>query len=510
MNMRKLIVKYAVLSIVLLLVGCGKEAEYAKVVPADVDVVVTFDCQRMMDESGLLSPDASDAQKKFLASFKKGLSAGESEFFDQLAANPSETGIDWSQKVYGFYQAETGVTALVMSVTDADKLKATVLTFSGSKIRGRKFSEEGGISWASTRKYDIAVADQASVVILSYGDLKKEVLKARVAGWLTQSKEDSFAASKYHDKLLGVDGEVAVYATMSQIPEKVSMLLNLAYSEEMDLGAMKYFAGISFEDGQLVAQGEVLNEDKKVEEWLKSIEKVTHTLKGKSLEQLPKTTPFWCSIGLKGDKLYDAMLEHPTYGKQMQHMSLPLDIEGVIRSINGDVTLAYPSGLFIDVKNNEILKICVGAITTMGHFIGFDLKELDEDQYEVIDQHRQVSRFLDKKDVQLHTGMKDETFYLLTSTEGTEELEEEASLAGTPWADDVDDNLLFIAYNFQDENPLFDKYSKSRKSHNAIKAYLDYVTYSQKDFMTNRVVLSLKDKERNIIEQLIEFLCEIN
>ena len=502
--MKKLIVKYAVLCVVLLLVGCGKEAEYVKVVPADADLVATFDCQRIISESGLTEQNVGESQKKFLDSFKKDLSAGEVELFDRILANPNEAGIDWKQKVYGFIHGKSEHAALVMSVIDAEKLKASILAFSGSKVKGHKFSDEDGFSWARTREMHIAINDEACILLAANGREKTDELKKLVAGWLSQSKEESFAATKYHDMLLDVKGEIGVYASMQSLPENISLMASMAYSEEMDIQTIKYLADVSFEKGQMVAKGNLLYEDPKLKKWVKSQEDVCRKLDGKSLEALPATTPLWFGVGIRGNDLYDRLLEHPTYGKELQNMSLPLDIEGVIRSIKGDVAFAYPNGLFVDVKNNEILKICVGAIKTMGRFIGLDLKELDKDQYEVIDHNHTVSRFL-RKDVALHIGIKDDTFYLITTDDETKQLEKSESLAAAPWAEEVDDNLLFLAVNFQDKMDFFNSYFRSTNKSKILKNYFEYLTYSQKDIETNTIVLSFVDKEKNVIEQLLEY-----
>ncbi len=142
--MKKQFIKYAMLSLVLLLTACGKNAEYAKVIPADVNLVATFDCQRILEESDLMASQENESQKQFFESIKKNLSAGETELFEQLMANPNELGLDWTQKAFAFVQTESEIGAMLFPVVDAQKLKTALITFSGSKIRGRKFTDEEG------------------------------------------------------------------------------------------------------------------------------------------------------------------------------------------------------------------------------------------------------------------------------------------------------------------------------------------------------------------------------
>ena len=501
--MRKLFIKYAILSVVLLLVGCGKESEYAKVVPVDAELVATFDCERIMKESGLFAEHASDTQKQFLETFQKNLSVGETELLERIFSNPQEAGIDWSKKIYAFVQSQTHIAAFVIPVSDAERLKASILAFWGPSIKGRKFIDDDLCSWAVSRQFQIAVTNEVCMVVTSGGAEKSQTIKELVTEWLSQPEEQSFISTDYNELLLDLDGEIGLYASMSSLPENMSIMASMAYSEDMDVNSVKYLADVSFKKGEVVAKGKILFEDSDLHEWVKNQGEVFKKLDGNSLAYLPQNTPFWFGVGLNGNDLFDRLLEHPTYGKQLQNMSLPLDIEGVIRSIDGDLSIAYPTGLFVDVKNDEILRICVGAVKTMGRFIGLDLQELAKDQYELVDENHTLSRIL-QKESKLQVGMKDDSFYLLTSAESTKEMSKEESLVAVPWADQVEDNLLFMAFNFRYGSELVDKYSHNRRKSKVLADYFNYISYSQTDIEKNTIILSFTDQERNVLEQLLE------
>lgn len=502
--MRKQFVKYAVLSLVLLMVGCAKKPEYAKVIPSDAEIVATFDCQRLLNESGLLSTGGDESKNQFIESIKNHLSAGETELFEQILANPNEVGIDWSQKVYGFKSERPAVLSFVFPVINVEKLKASLLTFAGSKIRGRKFVEEDGYFWANGRNFYVAVNDQTCMLIVENASQKLDELKQQVSLWMKQSLDESFISSKYHQMLTDVDGEIGVYSSLESLPENISMMASLAYSEDMDISSIKYLADISVEKGKIVADGKILYEDSKMREWILKQEDACKKLDAKSLAYLPKNTPLWFGVGIDGNDLFDLLLEHPSYGKQLQNMSLPLDIEGVIRSIDGDLAISYPNGLLVDVKNDEILRICVGAIKTMGRLVGLNLNEVEKNQYELVDENHRVKQWLNI-DAELSMGMYDDSFYLLTNSNGIKKLSDEESLLSAEWADEVDNNMCFLAFNFHNENNIVDKYVSSRKKSKAIQDYFSYFTYSQKNIENNTIVLSFIDQQRNVVEQLIEF-----
>ena len=501
--MRNKFISYTLLSIVLFLVSCGKDTEYSKIIPADVDMVAAFDCERIMKESGLLNTTPNDSQAEFKAMLQKNLSAGEEELLDKIFSNPQEVGVDWTRKVYSFVPTDKQVIAFLFPISDINKLKNSIQTFAGKRLKGKSFGDEGNYSSAVIDRSLVAVTDQACLILSPTQRININELKEIASSWLDQTDKASFVSTDYHDMLLDLDGEIGVFASMKSLPENISVMASMAYPEDMDIRRMNYLMEVSFEKGKLVADGKLLFEDEKLRDWFKNNIRASKRLKGSSLSSLPKSTPLWMGIGLKGDDLFDIISEHPVYGKELEKMRLPFDLEGVVRSINGDFSFAFPHGLFVDVENDEILKICVGGITTMGRFIGIDLNEIGKDQYQLIDGSRSVSRFLGKE-VDLQMGMKDDSFYLVTDGKAMNSLSKEETLASAPWADDVDDNVFFTAYNFQTATDLTNKYTNSRKQRDILLNYFDYITYAQKDFENNQFILSFVNQERNVIEQLIE------
>ena len=503
--MRKLFISYTLFCMVMFLVSCGQTAEYAKVIPAEVDLVATFDSERIIEESGLLNENLGESQLKFKELIKKNLSAGEEELLDQIFSNPQEIGIDWSGKVYAFVPAKMELTAFLFPVSDAEKLKNSVKTFAGRKMKDRTFKDEECFAAAIVNRSLVAITEQVGLILTPKDGTNPKTLKELASTWFKQSEKSSFMSSPYFDKLSNLDGEIGLFASLERLPENISVMASMAYAEDMDISSIKYLMDISFEKGQVVADGKLMFEDKSIRDFIHKNFNATQPLKGTSLSSLPKSTPVWMGFGVDGNEFFDLISEHPVYGKELEKMSLPLDLEGMIRSIDGDFSFAYPHGIFIDVKNDEILKICVGAIKTMGRFLRLDLNEIGEDQYQVTDESRTISRFLGiKSDIQI--GMKDDSFYLVTNAKALDNLNKEETLASTPWAKEVDKNYVFMAFNIKEGANLASKYVKKGKNQDTNLKYFDFVTYSQKDIDSNKIVLSLVDQQRNVIEQLIELL----
>lgn len=506
--MRKQFFKLAMLSLTLLLVGCGKDTEYMNVIPAEAPVVVAFDCEKMAEKCGLFVNNPSESQAKIKSDLMNKLSVGQADLFEKILNDPSTSGIDWTQKAYLFMVPETKLCAVVVSVTDKEKLKFTLEVMGKDDFRG-EFHDENGYTWIQSKDQIIAFNDKSCISVDTGTSKQNKVLKSNIDLWMGQSADKSFVSTEYFEKLADIKGEVAVLANLNQLHENISLLKSMVYTGEVDMNDLKYLAGISFDNGQLAMEGQLVVEDKKLLDWLSDKKDVFQKISGKTLKKLPSNTPLWCSVGLDGNELYNQLLDHPVFGKELKNMRLPFNVEGVVRSIDGDISLGFPIGLFMDVTNDELLKVLVGTAKTMGGLLGVSLNEIKEDEYE-LDIHRKNMLHLKKMDQQPRLGMDGNMFYIVSSTSNNQELAEENSLASAPWADNVKGNLFFGAFSIRHGLDLFNQYSRSSQKTRQAKQYFDYITYSQKDIKHNTIVLSFQDKNRNALEQVLEMAVKRN
>ena len=506
--MRKQFFKLAMLSLALLLVGCGKDTEYMNVIPAEAPVVVAFDCEKMAEKCGLFANSPSESQAKIKSDLMNRLSVGQADLLEKILNDPTTSGVDWTQKAYLFMVPNTKLCAVVVSVTDKEKLRFTLEVMGKEDFRGG-FHDENGYTWIQGKDQLIAFNDKACVSVDTGTSKQNKELKSNIDLWMAQSADKSFVSTEYFEMLADRKGEVAIFSDLNQLHENVSLLVSTIYAEEVEMNDLKYLAGISFGNGQLAVNGELVVKDEKLLDAIKDKQDIFQKVNGKTLKKLPATTPLWCSVGLDGDELYNQLLEHPVVGKELKNMRLPLNIEGVVRSIDGDISMGLTTGLFIDVTNDELLKVLVGAAKTMGGLLGVSLDEIKEGEYK-LDIHRKNVLNLKNMFQQPHLGMDGKMFYIVAGATREQELAEENSLAAAPWAGDVKGNLFFAAYSFKNGLSLYDMYSHSSKDTRRAKQFFDYVTYSQKDIEHNTIVLSFLDKNRNSLEQVLEMVVKRN
>lgn len=490
----------------LIWVGCSGPAEYVNVIPKDASVVAVLDNKVVANKSGLFSEEPGGSKMK--NSIVDKLSLSRTEVWDKFLETPSELGVDWNQKMYAFMIPETHAAFLVMSVLDPVKLQSALEVLGKKKFRGGLHEGEG-YKWFQSREFCVAF-NEKSCLIASLGNGERmENLKTAVASLMKQPVEQSFVSTRYYKQLADLDGDMRVFVDVPILPAYLSMLTNMIYAEEPSDNDVKFFLDLSFEQGEFVGDGQFLIEDELLLDRINKVQGVCKELDGKALKKYPASTPCWFAFGLEGDKLFDCLLESPLYGDDLKNMRLPLDIENVVRSIDGDIAIGFPHALFVDVTNKELLKVLVGTAKTLGGLIGVNLTEVGEDEYDIDLRRKNLLKWNGLK-FQPRLGMDGERFYLTTDPAVLNDVDEATSLATAPWAKEVDGNLFFGAFSFEQGNQLFKEYNRYPKVERLCSSYFDYVTCSLKNIENNKIVLSFKDKKRNSLEQLLEMIMSQN
>lgn len=506
--MNRALLKIILICFVFSFVACNKETEQTKVIPADVDYVASFDCEAILTQIGAHSSFTGTHPNHLLDLSSSNQNNSLNFIVTNIVSQSSETGIDWSEKMFSFRPSGSSLVTLLLPIKDAIQFKKFLLELANMNKFSGAITEAPLFSWVSISNLHIAFTDKVCFVILNDLLQSEDELNAKVSNWLTLEREQSFVSTQYYSQLIHLDGEIGIYSLLNHLPENLSLLASLVSSEDADLSSLRYLANISLEAGKIVAEGQLLFEDTNLRDSFSQIEKSCTTLNGKSLAYLPKQTPLWFAIGLDGDQLFEQLSEHPSYKHQMNNSVLPLDFESLIRSVDGDVSVSYPNGLFIDVKNDELLKVFVHGIQTMGRFIGLDLEQVDNKQYQLVDDNHRIAKWLGM-DIDLNMGMIDQSFYVQTTQVGEKLLTKDQSLVSAPWAREVNGNKLFLALNIQESIKLFDKYVSSETEGQLLQHYFDYFTYGQKRLEQNVIELSFVDKQRSVLEQLLELYVKL-
>lgn len=190
---------------------------------------------------------------------------------------------------------------------------------------------------------------------------------------------------------------------------------------------------------------------------------------------------------------------------------LPVDIEKIFSSIQGDIAIGYTSLtdqdllVYADVTNKDFLQSFEDLRPLLAMTGGqMQLNSTGKDQYE-FRMYRQSIWF----------GVKDNMFYISNN----EKLADEAgrhygvSLQNTPWAGEVTKNRFFMVFNMvqlmQDikENPQLARMMGGDMAMlNAILAPCEYIDAMAPDWKSAQMNFVMKDKDVNVLQLIVRGL----
>lgn len=155
------------LATVMLLASCSKKNVYENVLPKDAAVVVSVDLVSMADKSGLSSDKGAPVVARLSNALKSG-AEGAGELIDKVTKDPSESGLDLTEKVYYFVGSGGVSTGLVMRVSDDGKLEDLLKALHDQQVC-EKPVEADGCMWTAMGNVLVAYTDDAFLAML---DLK--------------------------------------------------------------------------------------------------------------------------------------------------------------------------------------------------------------------------------------------------------------------------------------------------------------------------------------------------
>jgi len=507
--MRKSILGFTLLAVVMLLASCSPKSEYANAIPKDAAMVMSFDFKAMADKSGINGKEGEKIVTKLTDALKSGLEGEAYKTAEKIIQNPSESGLSFTDKVYLFITPHSTAFALLAKVDSESKVKDLLNALKNEQIC-TELKSESGCTW--TQMGDALCAFNNGTFLLmgsNKGDAPS--LKGTLLALMRQDTENSFAKTNDFAKLSSAKGEIATVMNMSFIPNDLTMQMRMGMPADLKLEDIKYLLSATFEKGKVVIDMETLIENKDLIAMYEKQSEASAPIKGTYMEYFPANTLFWASGNINGKGIYDLMCQNPTIKQSLENPMLSVDIEKIFSSIQGDIAIGYTSLtdqdllVYADVTNKDFLQSFEDLRPLLAMTGGqMQLNSTGKDQYE-FRMYRQSIWF----------GVKDNMFYISNN----EKLADEAgrhygvSLQNTPWAGEVTKNRFFMVFNMvqlmQDikENPQLARMMGGDMAMlNAILAPCEYIDAMAPDWKSAQMNFVMKDKDVNVLQLIVRGL----
>ncbi len=336
MNKIKIFSRLSVLLLVVLLLGsCSKDKEYTRVIPSNAPLVVSIDVQSIIKKSGLM-----DNQQSILKNMTAVL---KNEKLAKMIQNPSDAGLSLKDKVYFFVTAENEPT-VVIKVSDMDKLK-DALKIMQSEGLCDEVEKSSNYSWTVLCGYGVCAFDKNSLIVMETPNPHSIPVKEEITQLMDQEEKSGISANKGFQKMVEQKSDVGLFASFASIPQLTSASMMMGLPEDANLKEMMLIAQMNFENGKIAIEGEYFTENPSLKEYLKKQTEMGGKIKHTFLKYLPASSLAYLSTNVKGDKLYEMLLQSSEFKEMVKDARLTpgLNLKKSVSAFNGDVSVVISS-----------------------------------------------------------------------------------------------------------------------------------------------------------------------
>ncbi len=310
---------------------------YLCAIPSDAKMVTAIDVANIVDKSGLSELNLTDKLKKNLSGL---VSGDELDNVADYLESPKKMGIDFRSKVYLFTTPDNSF-GLVAKVADKEKVNEFMTKMAKNGV-SEKPTEKEGIYWTKLfGELHTAFNDQTLVVMMPTDGFYNP--KDAITKLLHQNKKDSYIATEQGEKLSKTDGDIALSASLSALPQNILGAYTQIIPKGVRLSEVDVNVSLQFLNGKLKLKSSISSQNDKLKELLKQINTNTKKIKGLYIEKSNSNLWFWASAGINGEWLLEQMKKNDNLKQELFIVERAIDIEKMIKSIDGDIMVTIPT-----------------------------------------------------------------------------------------------------------------------------------------------------------------------
>lgn len=511
--MIKKLLKTTLVVSLLLFASCSPKTEYTHALPKNASVVVAMELDEMAQKAGLNESGGEKVVMKLKTLLKGGLQGEAAQLADRIIGQPSESGLSFDDKVYLFATPHAEALAVLAKVADEDKMESLLKVLEKESI-ANPLREESGCRWTQVGGA-LCAFNNGTFLLLQPSKGDASGMKGTLLSLMRQEEGEGFASLPEFAKMETEGNDIASVLNLSVIPSEWTTPLRMGLSAEIRLEDIKYFVSGNFEQGKVLVQSESLIQNPKIQGFFDAVDQVMQPIGGKYLDYFEGNTLAWAGGHIEGKELYGILCENPTIRQVLNNPVLPVDVERIFSSVEGDFAIGWNKLtsndflMYADVTNADFLKTFEDLRPLLALTGGqITLDHVGENEY-------LMSTYYGR----WWFGVKNNRLYVTNNRSWAEEAGRTygASLGVKPWSKEVKDNRLYASFNFRalsNELSMYRSLSLLGGERNTalvklFAAQCDYLNVSMPDGRHGQAELVLKDKNVNLLQWLAGMLEKI-
>lgn len=311
-------------------------ADYTCAIPKNVQMVATFDLASIIKKTGIDTQDANNKSITTLAGILTKYGLGNNTKFLE---HPEEMGIDINQKVFIFSTPDKSL-CLLAKIANKKQALDFMTALSEDDICEKPI-EKKDIYWTKILgELPTAVNDQTIIMMLPSEKIQNP--EDDITKMLQQKEDDCFINTAKGQELIQADGDISMTAILSALAESPTPFTELL-PKGVRASEVELHTSILFLEGKMVMNTKIVSQNKKMQELLNEINENTQKINRLYIPISSKNLRLWASAGINGEWLLKQMKKNKDIKQYLFLLERAIDIEKMIKSINGDIMIALPS-----------------------------------------------------------------------------------------------------------------------------------------------------------------------
>ena len=472
---------------------------------------MAVDLDAMAGKAGLKDGKGQQVLDKVTAALKGGLEGDAAKLAERIINEPKESGLSFTDKVYLFATPHANAFGILAKVDNKGKLEDLLKVLKKEQICS-DIKEESGCRWTQMGQA-LCAFNNGTFLVMQNKSGDAENIKGTLFMLMRQKDGEGYASVPGFAEVKQTGNDIASVIDLSILSDNLIAPLRMGLSGDIRLQDIKYLITTNFEQGRIVITSRSLTQNEKVKTFYAEMDKVTSNIQGKYLDYFPANTLAWFGGNFHGKAFYDMLRQNPAIRQALDNPMLPVDVERIFSSVEGDYAMGFNSLL-----NNDFLMYA--DVTNASFLETFEelrpLLALTGGQIQLFDTAENQYALKTMQGIYWF-GVKNNRLYVTNRRELAEEAGRTygVSVGTRPWAGAVKENRMFASFNFQKlmtdvkANPYLLSPLGSQQAATVFKALVgecDCMNISMPDWSQGKVEIVLKDKQANALQLVVQMI----
>lgn len=314
---------------VLMVCSCSKR-DYQQVIPANATVVAKVNLKSLSEKGDFAHSALLDMV---------GAMSGGSKEMNKYTKDPMETGIDFTEPVYVFV-TQDNLYGAVAKVANKSDLEDFFSVLRKQNVASRP-TEKNGLTCGSVGFADYAFDGDALLLV---GGVSGRSVSTEVLVRMMENEGESFIDTEAFKKMEDAGGkDIVMYANLGNLlgvlPKDIKTYMQ---NDQLKASDIDLLANVDFVDGSAIMATKWWGKTEKAQKMIDDWKEVLQAADGCYIEDVPENMVAWFGAGVKGNKALEKLKGNALAKESLFMMERAIDIEQMIRSIDGDVSIAVP------------------------------------------------------------------------------------------------------------------------------------------------------------------------